>query len=279
MVTRRFLSFAVAAAFAFGACTGSAASSAPSAADSTVILGPSPLPSEAAAAPGTPCALKYNALRCQVVTDLAASNLGLTRDEIVGLDILPDPTLPPGTIRSGGVSLALSVSLRDGSTRTTSIGCGGVAADWNPGCQNDPHVTVRSIISGYGDFPTGSSPIPTIAPDALADAQALRIGRLDIPIDHTGRYEVRLGEARLPNGILTATDFALVERWPAHVTIIDPQGVMLEIRSLEPDGKPFQNVYTHGWRPGVERVEAVLIFDVFHFDPDAKLAIRDVVVR
>lgn len=59
--------------------------------------------------------------------------------------------------------------------------------------------------------------------------------RLDIPIDHAGPYEIAIGEARLPNGVLTAADFALVEHWPTGVSIFDG-GVGLEIRSLD-DGE------------------------------------------
>jgi hypothetical protein len=55
--------------------------------------------------------------------------------------------------------------------------------------------------------------------------------------------------------------------------------VLLDIRSLEPDGKPFDNYYVHGWREGVERIEAVLVFEVTRFEPGATLSIADVVVR
>ena len=124
---------------------------------------------------------------------------------------------------------------------------------------------------------------PTIAPDALADAMPLRITRLDIPIDHAGHYEVSLGEARLPNGILTAEDFALVELCSTGVSIWDGGAgdlhIGLEIRSLDEGGKLIRNIYEHGWHPGSERVEAVLVFNVFHFDPGATLGIKDLVVR
>lgn len=53
----------------------------------------------------------------------------------------------------------------------------------------------------------------------------------------------------------------------------------MEIRSLEPDGRPFDNYSMHGWREGVERIEAVLVFEVRRFDPGAVLVIRDIVVR
>jgi len=54
--------------------------------------------------------------------------------------------------------------------------------------------------------------------------------------------------------------------------------VTLEVRSLEPDGKPFENMYVHGWRDGVERVRAIVRFDVLWFRPGATLELRNVSV-
>jgi hypothetical protein len=82
----------------------------------------------------------------------------------------------------------------------------------------------------------------------------------------------------LPNGVLTEASFAFADRWPADVALTDGQA-FIELRSLEPNGKPFENYYTHGWHPGIERVEAVLKFNVLWAAPGAKLSIRDVVVR
>ena len=93
-----------------------------------------------------------------------------------------------------------------------------------------------------------------------------------------GAYEVPLGEVSLPNGIATVASFEFAEPWPLDVSL--GQGVaQFDLRSLEPDGKPFQNYFDHGWRPGVERGEAVLTFDVLWFKKGAVLDIRDVVVR
>ncbi len=98
------------------------------------------------------------------------------------------------------------------------------------------------------------------------------------PIDHLGAYEVSLGEASLANGIASMASFEFVDDWPLDVSLKD--GVaQIGLRSLEPDGKPFQNYFTHGWRPGAERVEAVLVFQVLRFEKGAALGIRDVVVR
>jgi hypothetical protein len=164
-----------------------------------------------------------------------------------------------------------------------NLNCGGI-----PGiqCRDDPHLEASSVIRGgyfdlpcAGEPPTGcATPLPGITPEALADSMPLILGRLDIPVDHVGRYEVPLGEARLPNGRLTAARFALVEPWPKGVSILDG-GVGLEVRSIDDGGKPIGNVYEHGWYPGAERVEAVLVFNVSHFDPGATLGIMDIVVQ
>jgi hypothetical protein len=166
------------------------------------------------------------------------------------------------------------VTLADGTIRQVSM-CGGV--DMSPPCVDDPHLTTSSVMQGYHDVPEGSSPVPSAAPDALEEAKGLLIGRLDIPIDHTGLNEIVLGEAWLPNGLLTTAEFQLVDAWPSDLSIVDGR-VTLEVRS-RPDGKVIWNIYEHGWREGIEGVEAVLVFDVIHFDAGATLRIQDVVVR
>ena len=229
-----------------------------------------------------PCGQLYNAVRCLAMTDKAAMQLHTTREDIVSIIIAPDPTpeiIDGKTIlqtTSGGPPIDLIVTLADGTITQTTLMCVGVNQE--PACADDPHLTANSVTQGgYHDVPEGSSPVPSAAPDALEMATGLHLGRVDIPIDHTGSYEVVLGEAWLPNGLLTTADFQLVDAWPPDVTIIDG-GVSLEIRS-QLDGKPIWNIYEHGWREGVERVDAVLVFDVFHFEPGATLSIRDVVVR
>jgi hypothetical protein len=243
------------------------------------------------AQPTTPtaCAEVFSAVHCQVIADYVAGQLHTTREQVADLVVVPQPT--PATVNgvkvlmtySGGPPVDVDVTLRDGSVHRVTLHCGGI-----PGveCQDDPHLVTSSVMhGGYFDHPcTGDqaagcpSPVPSVAPDALTKAVPLRIARLDIPVDHVGLYAVSIGEARLPNGILTAADFALVEPWPAGVSILDG-GVSLEIRSLDDGGKPITNTYEHGWRSGTERVQAVLVFNVAHFDPGATLGVKDVVVR
>jgi hypothetical protein len=238
------------------------------------VLGPARVPQ--------PCGQVFNDVRCLAIRDSAAFQLHTTREDITAVEIQPDSTpeiIDGKTIlhtTSGGSPVELVVTMGDGTTRPVTIQCAGIPDD--PGCFDDPHLAASSVtMGGYHDFPEDATPVPTAAPDAIANATELRIDRLDIPIDHTGLNEIRLGEVLLPNGLLTAADFELVDDWPRDITILD-RAVGLEVRSLV-DGKPIFNVYEHGWREGTERVEAVLVFNVFRYDPGAKLAIRNVVVR
>jgi hypothetical protein len=228
-------------------------------------------------AAGTPCSQTYNAVRCQTMTDYVATELGTTREQIASVDVIPRPT-GELDIYSGSPPVEVTVTLRDGSVHLVNLNCGGI-----PGvqCSDDPHLEASSVMhGGYYDGTEAEllGGRPSIAPDALVDAMPLHIARLDIPVDHTGPYEVHVGEARLPNGILTAADFALVESWPTGVSILDG-AVRLEIRSLDDGGKPITNIYAHGWHPGTERVEALIVFTVSYFDPGATLGVRDIVVQ
>jgi hypothetical protein len=228
-----------------------------------------------------PCDWLFSDAHCLAIKDKVAVDLGLTRADIAAIDVIPEPVV---VTRSGGSPLNVRVRLRDGSTTDLSLGCGGLAmASF---CQEEPRLRVRDVIgSGYNDTPcTGeppdgcATPVPSVAPAAAGSATALRIARVDIPIDHVGDYEVRLGEARLPNGLLSVGSFDFVDPWPPDVTILQG-GARLVVGSLEPDGRPFVNVYEHGWREGTERVAAFLLFHVDRFDPGATLSIRDVDVR
>lgn len=229
-----------------------------------------------------PCNQRFNAVRCQAMADTAAQHIHATREDVMSVAIAPDPTpeVRNGVTilqtRGGAAPIVLLVTLQDGSTHPVSM-CGGIPS--GPACSDDPQVEVHamSLDAGYRDVPEGSTPVPSIAPDALDMATGLRIDRLDIPIDHTGPHEIVLGRASLPNGLLTTAEFSLVDDWPSNVTILEG-GVSLEIRS-QVDGKVIWNIYEHGWREGIEGVDAVLVFDVFRFEPGAKLSIQDLVVQ
>ena len=241
---------------------------------------------DAALAP-QPCGQVYSAQRCLALIDEAAARSARTRDDVTAIDIVPRAIERDGDmITTSGSGITVRLTLTDGTTRD-AVMCGGVSRA--PACSDTQQLEARSSVAdggGYHDVPCpdGSpphscgTPLPTLEPTAVAAARPLSIARFPIPIDHIGVYEVSLGQASLPNGIATAASFGFVYTWPSDVSIRD--GVaQIGFRSLEPDGKPFQNYYDHGWRPGVERVEAVLAFEVLWFEKGAVLAIRDVIVR
>jgi len=230
-------------------------------------------PAEEARQP-KPCAVVYSVARCQAMTDLVADEIGKDRDDVLSVAIVPDA--PPGGVHlSAGWHIRVRLALKDGSTHDTLI-CGGVVHE--PACLDDPQLELRSALEGYGDVPEGSSPIPDIELSAAEAAEPILVDHLSIPIDHGGAYEVPIGEGSLPNGVWTAGTAEFAHPWPDDLALRGAI-VTLEVRSLEPDGKPFENAYRHGWRSGVERVRAVLRFDVLWFRPGAALELRNIAVR
>jgi hypothetical protein len=239
-----------------------------------------------------PCSTVFNAVRCQSMVDYAAIELRMNRTDIVAVDVLPaaTPEIIDGKqvlhTSSVGPPIDIRVTLRDGTTRDLALQCGMPGAWYNAPCSDDPHIGAGGPPGeGYhdtpcpGEPPAGcATPVPARAPDAIAAAIALRIDHVDIPIDHVGDYEVLLGEARLANGLLTKSGLSLVDDWPDEFTILYG-GVWIEVRSLEPDGRPFRNIFEHGWRKGTERVAAYLRFHIDRFDPGAVLQVRNVLVQ
>jgi hypothetical protein len=234
-----------------------------------------------------PCAQVYAAQRCLALTDEASARSGRTREDVRAIDIVPLPTTQDGMliIRSGG-GFNVRLAFTDGTMSETPM-CGGIPS--GPACMDVPRLDASTSVGdggGYMDVPCPDprpaagcgTPLPTLQAAAVAAARPLSVARFSIPIDHVGAYEVSLGHASLPNGVATVASFAFADDWPLNVSL--EEGVaQIELRSLEPDGKPFQNYYDHGWRAGVERVEAVLVFDVLWFEKGALLNIRDVNVR
>lgn len=229
------------------------------------------------------CEDEFSAARCDALAERAAAELGLPSGLITAVGILPNPE-SDGTLL-GGDRVHLRLHSADGTTHDTSITCG-VTTNSDPACTNHPKLRPSSVtMGGYLDIPcldsdctTVATPHPDIDPAAAAAATPVLVSRLDIPIDHAGAYKIQIGEGSLPNGILTEASFRFIDDWPAGVSIVGGS-VLLKVRSLEPDGRPFYSYYDHGWREGTERIEAVLDFEVSRFEPGAVLSIADVVVR
>jgi hypothetical protein len=129
-----------------------------------------------------------------------------------------------------------------------------------------------------GEAPGGcATPLPAIEPSAAAAARGLELSAVDVGIDHLGDFAVPLGQAVLPNGVLSDAVYGLADERPSNV-LVSPDGLFLEIRSLD-GGPPFRNAYERGWHPRPETVEAVLRFTIEWFEPGAILQVRDIRVR
>ena len=254
----------------------------------TAPIGASPSRIESPGSATKACEATFSPVRCANMVDYAAAQLETSRDEVVTIEVLPPPTPEVidgvSVINLGGATVDTLVRLRDGSVHEVSMGCGGISPIH---CRDDPQLQATSpTLNGYWDVPCAgeppdecASPMPPPDPEAIAAAKELRVPRLDIPIDHVGQYEVPVGEATLPNGILSIAEFEFASPgWPSDLTIAEGI-VRLDIRSLDDPDRPFWNVYDHGRIEGTERVGATLVFDVLHHDPGAVLSIEDLVVR
>ena len=155
-------------------------------------------------------------------------------------------------------------------------------------CTPDPEIVIATPMEGYHDIacagedgegnPTGcATPVPTTDPGARGAARALSIAALDIPIDHDGAYEIEIGRAGLPNGALQEANASLASPNLPGIVLLD--GIRLTLEPVDPAGRPFLNVYEHGWTPGVEEVRVVLRFEVIQHDVAAVIPVRGVLVR
>ncbi len=220
------------------------------------------------------CIDVYSANQCLAMTDVAAAEVSRNRGDVIGIVIAPDERTEGMTL-GGAAPIHVRVAFRDGTIHDARM-CGGIP--WGPACSDAPSLAPRSALGAYTDVPAGSTPVPSPQPEAEEAATSIVVDSLTIPIEREGSYEIVIGSGSLPNGRWTIGSFDFAAPWPDDVAIREGY-VTLELRSLEPDGKPFDNYYLHGWREGVERVEAVLMFDVLWFEPGAALTIQNVVVR
>lgn len=220
----------------------------------------------------TACRAVYSENRCHAMADVVADDVGKDRGDVAALAIVGDPLTKENY---SGFRIRVRAEFADGSTHEAAM-CGGIPLE--PACSDEPTLVFSSAIGSYTDVPAGSTPLPSLEPAAVDAASSIVVESLTIPIDSRGAHEIVVGRGSLPNGVWRTAALDFAEPWPDDVALRNGVAT-LEVRSLEPAGKPFDNHYLHGWRPGVERIEAVLRFHVLWFEPGAELTIQDVVVR
>ena len=219
---------------------------------------------------------KLSGDRCQALALTAAIQLGLRFDQVVAIDVVPNPS--PEAIDFAHRTF-LEITLQGGDRRSVTISCPGVAAAHDVGCMPEPVVSLgspRGEGSGYADIPGDATPFPELDPVAVAAAKSLEIDALEIPVQTLGAQTLVLGRATLPNGFLSVASFSMADPWPSDVLF--GSGIQLVITPAA-GGAPLRNLYEHGWRPGIEEVAATLTFDVAWFKPGATFTVTDVIVR
>lgn len=127
----------------------------------------------------------------------------------------------------------------------------------------------------YNDTKVGTTPQPTPDPSARSLGEPLRIDGLEIPLDHTGRWAVHLGEVALPNGYHNRTTF----RVPNGGDGTYRAGLIrVDLVPLDPDAPGWDEPYRR-LIDGPERFSAVLTFDLESYLPGAVMQVADLLVE
>jgi hypothetical protein len=230
-------------------------------------------------------ALGFNERRCNAVIARARGEAIAGPVAIISATVLPPNDADAG-VRLGGFMLArVAFALADGRSVMHEVWCTGVVSEDDIACRDKPEIMLFAGIdhdvpcsgeAGNGDPAGCATPVPTPPPAAVAAAKPLRVGVLDIPLDHTGPYEIRVGSAGLPNGYLTQRAFDITDHSPTTFWIT--RGIRLDVRPTL-DGRPeIGSAYRKPF-DGTEPVDVFLVFDVTETRPGAVLEVRNVVVE
>jgi hypothetical protein len=220
------------------------------------------------------CTVQLHQDRCEAMAVWAAGELGVAPEQVVAIDIAP-PTPDPGVINHDH-PVPLIVRTADGTRHDITLHCVGIDGAYRVECMADPRITLGiPAAEGYRDFPENASPVPAPDPAAVAAATAFEVDRLEVRIGAPGEQRIVIGRVGLANGIVREMGGTLEDDWPDDVVV---GGARLELQPV--DGEPpITNIYEHGWRPGVEQVDVVLVFRAQLVRPGAGLVLLDVVVR
>ena len=220
---------------------------------------------------------KYTERRCDAIVGDAMDAAGLDDADVSSIELLPFERVQ--TLGGGQVGL-VRFTLADGRVVDQDVQCVGVSE--RPACNDSAEIRVMDGIDH--DTPCSGEPPavcatlpPTPDPEALAAATPFRLDAVDIPLDHKGTYEVRIGKATLPDGYLSEPSFRLADSRPTRFWLADG-GVYLDIRSDVP-GRPFVGSVFRDPFDGPEPVTLYLVFKVTHLEGPSTLQVWDVDVH
>jgi hypothetical protein len=223
----------------------------------------------------------FSESRCRAIVERARMSLALDPDRIAAIEVL-EPAEAQGLTLGVPSPAQVRFTLLDGTTITEPVRCGGIGFPSNRACVEDARLMgggggVDHDVPCAGEPPAGcATEPPTPRPASVAKARPLEVARLDIPLDRLGVYEIKVGEAGLPDGYLTDRAFELADDQPDDFWIDDV--IQLDVRSTErgrpPVGSRFRDPFD-----GVEAVDVFLVFEVVETSPGAVLGIQNLVVR
>ncbi|HEY8819514.1 MAG TPA: hypothetical protein VIM25_11945 [Candidatus Limnocylindrales bacterium] len=223
--------------------------------------------------------LDFVSRQCASMVTRAESQAGLGAADVSAIDILPPPNGGVGGI--GGYMISrVRLHLATGTERTEEIWCIGIGREGDPVCHPDASIAFYGGVDGdvpcTGEPPEGcATPAPTARPAVRAQAVPLRLATLDIPIDHVGHYEVEVGKAGLPDGVLTERSATLADPKPQSFWI--EERIAIDVRPVDSTRPPVGSVFRDRF-DGVEPVTVFLVFDVTDISPGGVLQVRDLVV-
>ncbi len=224
--------------------------------------------------------LGFPARQCEAIVAVAQANASIAPETVISIDILPPSSQGSRTV--GGQTIArVRFHRSDQPDQTLEVRCVGVTRDSAIAC--DPNAQI-GIYGGLdhdvpctGEPPDGCATLPpSPRPQIQAIARPLRVGSLEIPVDHLGPYEVEVGEAGLPDGALSSSSAMLAEPEPETFWIAN--GIRIDVRPVDPARPPVGSVYRESF-DGVEQVQVFLVFDVTELKSDSVLHVRDLVVE
>ena len=218
----------------------------------------------------------YSARRCEAIVDRARRTAEIAEADIRAIQLLPFD-FNPGL---GGGQVAL-VRFERASGLTVDQGVSCVGVNMTPVCNEDARISIGAGLNHdvpcAGEPPAGCAtlrPPPNSA--AISAATPFSLGLLDVPLDHEGPYEIRLGTATLPDGYLSERSIRLVNDQPDSFWI--GGGALLDVRS-DIAGRPFVGSIYRDPFDGPEPVTIFLVFEVTDLDSPSVLHVRDIVVR
>lgn len=224
--------------------------------------------------------LGFGARQCAAIVARAEAELAIPPGSATSIDILPPAA--EGNVSLGGQMIARvrfhQAALPD---RIQEVWCVGIYGGGDLVCNKDASIGIGGGIDHdvpcTGEPPAGCATLPpTPRPAVQAIARPLRVASLDVPLDHLGLYEIEIGEAGLPDGVLTTRSATLADPKPDAFWIAD--GILLEVRPVDPARPPVGSIYREPF-DGVEPVRVFLVFDVTEVSPGAVLQVRDLVVE